>query len=283
MSPLWLDPLLDRFSGRLRLSLAPDRVHLVRQSAWGRPGAMETLDCSEELAEQDDHGRPWFAPIQALSRHLSQTPAAVGIKPGLEVLLSSHFVRLLMLPWQAGVYSAEERQSYARSYFRQIHGAVADGWRVSLADMPPGQASPICAVDGALVDALEELAGSRGYRLTSIEAGLVATAARLSKSFRDTSLLAMVEPGRLSCILAQNGQWQGFASLALDAQLAWDFAALWPGVLARLGLAATTGENGHLYLGRVEGALPETAAPVGWTRQPLPDAVPGGWLGWSTL
>lgn len=276
---------------RLLVSLAPDQVHLARCAAFGKPTAFECLPCGEDGASAGGHDglNPWQPALKALTQHLTQHPASGGWPaPGLEVVLSSHFVRLLMLPWQSSLHSVEERQQYAKGYLRQVHGAAAESWQVSLALAPPGLPAPICAVDGGLVTELQALARSCGYRLTSLQAGLAAAADRLGKAFKGTSVLALAESGRLSSVLVRDGQWQGFASLAMPAAEAgqeWDLSPHWPGLLARLGLPLAEPDSAprHLYLGQVAGLRLRGEVPAGWTRHALPEAVPGGWLGWSWI
>jgi hypothetical protein len=163
---------------RIEALLAPDALHLRRTGA----GVAQAV-----AAEAD--AEAWRAPLAALDRALraqppraapggGRLPAAVAdmLAPKLDIVLSEHFARWQLLPWQAEVETPGEKEAWARHSFREVYGEVSRHWQVRCAIQPPGAATPACAIDGGLLAALQALATAHGCRLDRLRPLLVAAA-----------------------------------------------------------------------------------------------------------
>lgn len=259
------------FADRQHLHVALLERQLV--IARGRRSA-DAVDVIE-LAPAAAATPAWQPAVDALRDWLARE----GQKPAdLTVRLSTHLVRWQLLPWQDQLARPQERQAYARLRLRATFGAAADGWRVASAPAAPGQAWPACAVDEALIAALQALPG--GGRLRSV-APYFASAfdhwrGRLG---RGSAWFGAVEPGALTLGLLQQGHWCGLRTLRLGGAGATAWLAQLPALQAQIavgaGLAAAPEAPLHLA-GCVEQPAPAGEHPLVWHAPAGAAAAPSG-------
>lgn len=272
MSPLRLLP------ERIEALLAPDRLCLCRD------GVTETFALAAER-----NAEAWRSPLEALDGALCTRPVrriagaarlpamlAGMLAPRLDIVLSEHFTRWRLQPWQAEVAAPAEQEAMARHDFREVYGEAARHWQVCCAEQPPGVAIPACAIDGALLLAVRQLAARHGCRLGSLRPLLAVAAERWRRKLpRGIAWFAVLEAGRLNLGLLRDGRWRALHGEPLTATA--DSGELLAGLITRGAIAAgiAPGEGRLLLCG--EGA---DTCPV-----PLPaDAVQrlGSALPWTT-
>ena len=253
---------------RLVATLTPERVHLRRIPAFRRRGAGVGL--SLECQGAVDGMESWRPALACLAAALD------GKKPDIEVVLSSHFVRLQLLPWQADLRSREEWQAYGAFRFQEIYGAPADAWDIVLSLVPPGQPALACAVDRVLLQALQALALEAGCRLASVQPAFA-----LAWNVHGRALghaggaFVLAESGRLCAGLTRNGDWCALRNLAVADG---DMAAVLPALLEQQALLAESPlEEGDVLVAGLEGfRLPGLPAlPAGWRLQRSGDFAAG--------
>ena len=241
---------------RLVVTLAPDRVLLRPQGPLWRQARGETRSLSCQGAA--DTAEPWRGP-------LSQLASIAEKNIDLEVVLSSHFVRLQLLPWQAELGRREEWVAYAGFRFHEIYGSLADAWDIVLSMEPPGRPMVACAVDRALLGALNELARERGWRLRSVEPAFSRAWNRHRGSLRGPAgVFALAEPGRVCAGLSRGGEW-----FALRNQIVGELDDALSAMLEQQALLAESSPvaGGEvLVVGLDGGRLPEPSGlPPGWS------------------
>ena len=224
---------------RIEALLAPDGLRLRRD------GTSETFS----LAPEHD-AATWRVPLDALDRALcarparraargARLPAALAgmLAPRLDIVLSEHFTRWRLLPWQAEVETPAEQEALARHRFREVYGEVARHWQVRCAEQPPGIAIPACAIDDALLAAVRQLAATHGSRLGSLRPLLVAAAERWRRKLpRGIAWFAVLEAGRLNLGLLRDGRWRALHGEPLAAEA--DSGDLLAGLITRSAIAA---------------------------------------------
>jgi hypothetical protein len=200
---------------RLRIGLAPQRVDVARL-AWGpRRRVLGELH-AQCVAKPGD--APWQAAIGALDALLAPLNLHGA---SATVVLSNHWVRYLVLPWQPELTSPAEVEQLARLRFTQTFGPAAQGWTVRTHDGGYGAAQLACAVDSALVDALRACLAARGLRLASLQPLLMAAVNEVRRELDGGhTALAILEPGRLCLGLMQQGRWLDVATRRADADAA---------------------------------------------------------------
>jgi len=202
-------------------------VRARRHGLWpGRAIVCDSVDCLPAAQEA-----PWQAALVALGQWL----AALDTRPPvLRVVLSGSLLRWQLLPWRPELLRAQEMAVYARLRFAETFGPVADTWQVLHAPQAPGRAIPACAVDAALLSALQTLCRSAKVRLDAV----VPYFSHAADHWRGTlgkgaTWFGLVEPQWLSLGLLHGGAWMALRSQRLDA----DWPSVLPGLMARMAMS----------------------------------------------
>jgi hypothetical protein len=148
----------------------------------------------------------------------------------VEVVLSNHFVRYLLVEAQPDLSSLDEEQAFVRFSFSEIYGDDVQNWSIRWGeglDLTPQVAS---AVDQGLVDQIKKELTNAGLRLQSLKPYLMAAFNHIRKSidFR-TFCFVLVEPGRVCIGSFQDGDWKSLRSSRLGV----DWADELPSVIER--------------------------------------------------
>ena len=136
------------------------------------------------------------------------------------VVLSNHFVRYLLLPWQADLSDAAEARAWARARFEQTYGAAAAPWTIRSCDGGYGKPQLACAVDTALVEQLGQCLASLDLRLASLQPLLMAAYNDERRQFKGDTAFAIVETGRVCLSLLGRDGWRGVTSRRAGAEAA---------------------------------------------------------------
>ena len=188
---------------RASLGLCPDRLLLSRGAATQALGVAPA-----------DGASAWRAALEAL-------PVALGERAPrrLTVIVSHHFLRYALLPWNAALQSEEAWRAYAEHRLAAIYGAPAAPWALRVAATAPRGARIACAVEQALIDALQAKLRGRGVRLASVQPHLMTAFNRSRRRLRGaTCWLVVAEAGRLALALIERGAWRALRSRRVDAR-----------------------------------------------------------------
>jgi hypothetical protein len=247
---------------RVRIDLAPDRVALTRFSRGFRPRLVEQ-GIHEVHAAPASATAPWQAAVDLLDRTLTE---ARWRKAKVHVRLSSHFLRLHLLPFSAALATDDERLAFARMELEAVHGERVSGWTLILDDAPAGAATPVCAVDTALLDALRTSCTRAALTLGSIRPAFAAALEGQRGRARPPRYgFAFAEDGRVTVALYEGGTCRWLANPRVGA-------ALTETVGAELQQAQVLGGIGGG--GRLQVAFAERRSAGG--REGLPLRI-GGW------
>lgn len=177
--------------------LTPDRVALVCRRR-GRAVTDLTLDayCSPAGPE---------GAAAALGTLVRQPEVGRG---DITLLLSSHFVRYLLVPWRAEVKSPEEFEAFAGICCDRTYGDDPARRILRISRERGGKPRLAASLEADFLVALREaLAGSR-LRLVSVQPYLAAAFNRLGAAFRRKDFLFLVaEPTRACLLAALGGGW----------------------------------------------------------------------------
>ncbi len=197
---------------RWRIGLAPDGAELLRVSWRGRTTQSLRVPCEPQPGQA-----AWTTALAALDQALGDAGARGG---AAGVVLSNHFVRYLVLPWQPELNSARELGGLAQLRFKAVYGDAAAAWTVRCSEGGWGQPSVACAVDTELLAALRAALEARGLRLASMQPLLMAVFNDLRRKFAGDAAFAIVEPGRLCLALMQQGAFDAIVSRRTPADAA---------------------------------------------------------------
>ena len=219
-----------RDSPFVQVGLAQHTVCIAQPAPWGLGPVtlLAQLACDPAGAAAE----PWRAAVDALSGWLA---TQAGKRVQLRVVLSGRFVRWQLLPWRIELSGRSETQAYAGARFRETFGKLADAWEILPVAMPPGQTAPACAVDKALIAALEAACKAHGARLQLVtpyfSSAFDAWRTRLKGN---TVWFGTVEADSCTLGLLQGGRWTALQSQRVFV----DWRDTVPAMLAQIGLAS---------------------------------------------
>lgn len=199
MSRLWAD--------QLRVGLAPQRVEMVRIRAgiWSRRIREErSLACAPESGQP-----PWLAALDTLDAMLVDAGTRAA---DVLVVLSNHFVRYVVMPWQPEVTGAREQAVAARHRFARIFGEGAQGWEIRYAETAYGKPGIACAIEAELLAGLGERLNRGALRLVAVQPLLMNAYNSLRRDLDPSGALAVIEPGRVCLSLFHESHWQHVVS-----------------------------------------------------------------------
>lgn len=200
MSLLLPDFLSRLVATRLTIALGSDGIALVQHARFKK-----TLVQQKFIA--NTQGADWQSLVQQLDAALSQLKLASNAV--CSIVLSSDFVRYLMLPAQQFAMNNAEKTAYIQAAYRDIYGAAADGWLIKCDDVAPQDNMLAVAVDEQLMIALSQLAAQHKLKIRSVQPYLMAAFNGLTPQIsRKNGYLALLEQSKLLLIRLNNGQCQ---------------------------------------------------------------------------
>ncbi len=190
------------WSESVRIGLSPRRVELARL----RPGLRRRAVVEERARDCAlEDGQPaWSGALAALDALLAEQSLAGA---AASVVLSNHFVRYAVLPWNPELVTAAEFAVAAAQRIQLTFGDAAHGWEVRASAGEWGEAGIVCAIDAALLAALGER-----LRLVAVEPLLMNVFNALRRDIEPDGALAVVEPGRVCVGVFSQGQWRSVMS-----------------------------------------------------------------------
>ena len=204
MSPSWRD--------QIRISLLPHQVTLTRvRRGWTpRIDMQRVLPCT---AVQPG-AVPWQATLAALAEALPEFTARRG---DVEVILSNHFVRYVLISHSDQISSAAEEQALVRHRFVRTYGGGAENWVLRLSDIGAHAGLRLAsAVDAGLLESLSTLFRPGRLILRSIQPYLMAAFNRWRPHLAGDAWFALIEPGRLCLAQLQDNQWRTLKTIKVS-------------------------------------------------------------------
>lgn len=242
---------------RTQILLRPDEVRVARQPAFGR-GAAAVDSIPVVPLPGDGHGiEPWRACTDTVVKALSKAQAHGAVT----AVISDHFVRYILIPWNAGLVADNERLAFARLQFHEVYGALADTWEVSMDQQPAGEASFACAIDRGLLQALRDACLQHGARLAAAVPALADRINRHRGALKGTAFcVASIESRRMTLAFHDVHGWQSVRGRRSDGALEDEL----PMALKQEAAAGNGTAGGVLYLiGEGVGGMPAFSV-SGW-------------------
>ena len=129
-------------------------------------------------------------------------------KAEARVVLSNHFARFLVLPWNEAILSGEEKMALVQHRFYEVYGESSSGWDFRLNEGSFGMPSIACAIPQKLLDQLKAVFASSRLKLKSVQPFLM-TAFNFccTELGNEPSWFVLAERDNICVGLLQNGQW----------------------------------------------------------------------------
>ena len=197
---------------KLGVALFPDRLIIARVGGWRRQLKHKEII---EFAPADAGAASWRPALDALA---GQVRAGAFAAADVTVVLSSHFVRYVLVPWSDVLSGEEEQLAFARHRFSRVYGSAADGWALKVSDANPRQPRLASGVEQGLIDALNEAMAPVGGRYRSLQPHLMASFNRWHAQLGvRPGWFVVAERGLLCLTLLQDGQWQSVRTIKVGA------------------------------------------------------------------
>jgi hypothetical protein len=175
------------FPDRVTITVAPDQVVVGEKP----------IACDPAFGAE-----AWDGALHAL-RSMQWTRAS-----RVTVLLSNHFVRYALAPWNAELADPAEEEAYVRHHFTKIHGERAKSWRLRWSPEPGDAPRLASAIDSRLLDSLKDSFKGKA-NLVSVQPCLMAAANRARHAVPASGAwLVFVERERACVALHAGGRWR---------------------------------------------------------------------------
>lgn len=206
-----LPSLLSHFTGaRLYLALSAEGVAMVQQSSGFKKQLIKQQYISNN---QPQNSANWQSIVNQLDDSLSQLKPAKNML--VTIVLSSDFVRYLILPVQQIAMNFSEKTAYVQAAYHEIYGVAADGWHIKCHDSAPHQSTLAVATDNQLIEALSQLMAKHQLNLHSVQPYLMTAINGLMPQIaQKNGYLVVLENTKLLLIRLQNGACQQLRTIA---------------------------------------------------------------------
>ena len=207
---------------RLLVSLAPGTVAIARVAGGLRPRIVfkQAIDCDPAFGAE-----PWQGAAATLANVIE---AVRDERMDVTAVLSNHFARYAVVPFDKAISSPDEELALARFHFTKIYGERARNWDVRIGNGRNGAPRLASAVDTALIEAVRAcFPQKQKARLVSVQPYLM-SAFNLWRGAiaKDDAWLLLVEPKRACLALVAGGAWSTVQSLNGEFSAPEDWARL---------------------------------------------------------
>ena len=216
------------FSNELRVMLCKDQVQLVQvgrqltsKGIVYRVLEKKSVECMGNSDSQ------WDNAVLALEGALSE----INPKPShAQVILSNHFMRYTMVPWNDSLNNEAEEIVYAKHCFSQLYGISADSWELRINQAYAGAPQFVSAVDSELIQNLRKLFSAAKITLKSVQPHLMTAFNNCHAHLKNhDAWMVLFEQGNLCLGLVQKGHWRSVRSIKVKD----DWLAKLPDILDR--------------------------------------------------
>lgn len=158
-----MSPLL---RSRLLVFIGPERLSVYKLAGGLSP---KLVASHTEALEPPQAGGAW----PALAQKLGQVLAAPELHAGeADIVLSNKLVRHALVPYNAQLKKAAERELYARHVLGKTYGRAAAQWEVRLSHQKGGSHWIVSAVDRTLIEVLHQAFAANQSRVRTMRSRL---------------------------------------------------------------------------------------------------------------
>ncbi len=255
MLPLWRD--------RVRIVLCRDRLIVVQMQGGSRPRIL-----SKRIFHCADNESGWKAVVALLDGALKSGDLK---RADAQVILSNHFVRFLVLPWNEARLTDAEQMALVQLRYSEVYGENGERWEFRISEGPFGAPSMASAIPLELLDRLKSLFAPSPLRLKSVQPYLMtAFNACRNELGNQEGWFVLAERDTFCVGLLREGQWSSIRQRRVVTD--WFEEAML--LLEREALLADDGsKRNKVFVCAPEVTGPESAKRGSWMIQRLGQAV----------
>ncbi len=129
------------------------------------------------------------------------------------VIVSNHFVRYALVPWNAALITDDEKLAWVRHHFVEVYGDTAANARYRWSEGGPDEACLASAIDSEFTDRIHRAFAGSALRLRTIQPYLMSVFNRFGRRAPAKALWILVpEPGLVCLAAIARGRWRGITS-----------------------------------------------------------------------
>jgi len=200
--------VLPRPASVLDLGFAPDRLVWTRRDPRSFRAPVRSGG-SQAINSQPDK-TPWEGALGSLGEVLKRESLPAGSLVNIE--LSSHFVRFVLVPWNESLRAERERLAVAERTFQTIYGDGATSWDVRLSNDVYGAPALATAIDKSLLESLSRAVAALKLRLGSVQPHFMAAFNRFRRQLSRRGAFVLAEPGKIVVGSYDNDRWRWIGS-----------------------------------------------------------------------
>lgn len=226
------------FFDELRVFVQPRRIVILRLTRTIKTGLKQIVVHKQviEIPQKIEPVGPNADQTQSLYQNLIQCLRLVlshkkwqGAVP--TVIVSNHFVRYAVIPWNIELAVESERQAYMQHCFSLAYGDVVKTWDLRMSEPVFGQPAIASGIHLGLLQALQSVFAEFDMKLTAVHPHLMLainqTVTQVNKQKRAlTFWLVAIQNGRVCLTLLENGGWRSVKNVAIEADVSEQVAAL---------------------------------------------------------
>lgn len=196
--------MLRSWRERLLIGFSPSELTLARVKGLLRPSVTgkSAIPCDPAYGSEPWHG------VAAVLR--DEAVHFRGNAVDVTVVLSNHFVRYALVPWNEALAGAAEELAFARHCFAKIHGERSKAWTLSVSEESAGAPRIASAIDTVLLETIRACFPlDARARLVSVQPSLMSAVNFWYRPRAKASAwLLLTELERACLALHSEGRWQ---------------------------------------------------------------------------
>lgn len=216
------------FADELWIVIQPHEILLQRVSrrlsARSKPQVFSTkrIECAHKLLEKNTDETDWAILARYLRQALNE-PMCQSAVPRL--VLSNHFVRYAVIPWNNELSTQDERLVYTKHSFTQAFGENVKGWDLRMSQSAYGQSTIASAIDRTLLNTIHSVFDELSMPLQAIYPHLMLTInhtfmeinnKKLSYNTMSDFWIVTIQNQRLCIALHDQSGWRLVKSLTAE-------------------------------------------------------------------
>lgn len=232
----WFNTL---FKDELRVFIQPSRIELLRLKRSLKSGLKQQLvhqqvidvaKNTDAAAARKDQAEQWSDLIATL-RNTLKNEKWHGARP--KVVLSNHFVRYAVIPWNIELSNGIERQAYLSHCFSLAFGEAIKNWDLRTKDSSFGKSTIASAVPNELLLTLHDAFQQVNMRLAAIYPHLPLAVNQSLKQLKKRNLgqldsfwFVAIQNDRVCVALIEDGSWRLIKNMLMENDVSLQVTAL---------------------------------------------------------
>jgi hypothetical protein len=219
------------FIDELRVLVHPQRLVLLRLKRSFNHGLKQQL-VHQQVVELQSDSQTSDSHTQTIVENLKQVLAKREWQRVMPVIvMSNHFVRYSVIPWNIELTGVIERQAYLKHCFNLFFGESTKLWDFRMSEPEFGQSSIASAISSPLLTALHNVFEQSNLKIAAIYPQLMLAINQTLSEVKKQKIafsfwLIVIQSERVCLTLLIDGGWRLVKNVAIEADISAQVTAL---------------------------------------------------------